>query len=117
MNPVQQVTDDTLQKRNLVLPDGTTMSFTMYYIPMQYGWFITSLTYGTFTLSGLRICNSPNMLHQFRNRIPFGLACFTQNNREPTQQEDFNSGASTLYILSAAEVNQYAEILSGQASA
>lgn len=108
---IQQVTNNPNQKQTLVLQDGTSLTMTIQFVPMQYGWFITELTYQSFTLRGLRITNSPNMLHQFRNQIPFGLACFSAANREPSQQDDFSSGASTLYLLSAAEVVQYTEFL------
>lgn len=113
MYEIQQITSDPYQKQTLVLPDGTTMQLTIYFVPMQYGWFITSLVYGTFAIQSLRITNNPNMLRQFKNKIPFGLACFSKNDREPSLQEDFSSGASVLYILSAAEVAQYEEFLSG----
>lgn len=113
MYRIQQITSDALQKQTLVLPDGTTLELTIYFVQMQYGWFITNLAYGNFVLNNLRITNSPNMLHQFRNKIPFGLACFSTNDREPSQQEDFSSNASILYILSADEVAQYGDYLSG----
>lgn len=108
---IQQLTGDPLQQQTLILPDGTSLSLTIYFVPLQIGWFITNLTYQNFVLNGVRITNSPNMLIQFQNQIPFGLACFSASNREPTQQEDFASGASTLYILTAAEVKQYQELL------
>lgn len=111
---IQQITSDALQKQTLILEDGTSLSLTIYFVPMQYGWFITNLTYQSFVLQGLRITNSPNMLYQFQNQIPFGLACFSQSNREPSQQQDFLSGASQLFILSQAEVIQYRELLSGE---
>jgi hypothetical protein len=36
---------------------------------------------------------------------------YSTGNREPSQQQDFSTGASQLYILSAAEVAQYAGLL------
>ena len=78
---IQQITNDPRQKQRLVLEDGTYLDIELYFVPMQYGWFVTSLTYGDFELTGLRITNSPNMLHQFKNKIPFGLACFSKNDR------------------------------------
>jgi hypothetical protein len=113
VNIIQQITSDPLQQQTLILPDGSSLNMLVYFVPMQFGWFITNLTYGTFILNGLRITNSPNMLNQFKNQIPFGLACFSTNNREPSQQQDFSSGASTLYLLTQAEVAQYSEFLSG----
>ena len=93
---IQQITDDPLQQMTLVLQDGSSFTMTLYYISQQEVWFITNLTYNSFTLNGLRITTSPNMLNQFRNQIPFGLACYTVNNREPTQLEDFASANSTI---------------------
>lgn len=114
MFKIEQITDDTFQKQVLILEDGTQLTLFIYFRPQQFGWFISELSYQTFTLKGLRVTNSPNFLHQFRNQIPFGMACFSTDNREPTQQEDFSSGQSVLYILSADEVAEYTRFLSGQ---
>lgn len=114
MFQVQNLTNDSRQKQTLVLPDGSQIGLSLYFVPMQLGWFIPTLTYKTFVLNGLRITNSPNMLYQFRNKVPFGLACISAQNREPTLQDDFLSGASKLYVLNAAEVEYYTEYLSGQ---
>lgn len=111
---IEGVTEDPKQQRTLTLSDGTTLFLAMEFVEMQYGWFITELTYGDFTLHGMRVTSNPNMLHQFRNQLPFGLACFTRGDREPTFIKDFSSQASKLYILSAAEVVAYTEFLSGQ---
>ncbi len=109
---IQQVTIDPLQKQTLVLGDGTTISLELYFRPQQLGWFINELVYRNFVLRGVRVTNSPNMLNQWRNLLPFGLACFSAVNREPSLLEDFSSGASKLYILTEAEVEEYAEFLS-----
>lgn len=109
---IQEVTSDARQLQTLVLDDGTSLTLSLYYIPMQLGWFITDLVYQDFEIQSLRITVSPNMLYQFKNQLPFGLGCFTNQGREPTQQEDFSSGNFQLYILSQAEVEQYSEFLS-----
>ena len=108
---IQQVSNDPLQAQTLILPDGTSLLMTTYFRPLQLGWFITNLTYGTFVLNGYRIVTSPNMLYQFQNQLPFGLACFSTQNREPSQQDDFISGACQLFLLSSDEVAEYAELL------
>lgn len=112
MFQIQNITDDARQKQTLVLPDGSFIRLSMYFSPMQVGWFISEIEYETFVLNGLRICNSPNLLYQFRNQIPFGLACFSDEDREPGLINDFASGASKLYILTQEEVEQYTEFLS-----
>jgi len=115
MFKIQNITTAAKQKQVLILPDGTSISFSIEYIPLQIGWFIREISYNDFVLNGVRISNSPNLLYQYRNQIPFGLACFsTIAEREPTLQEDFFSDASKLYILTEAEVADYARYLSGQ---
>lgn len=109
---VQNITSDPLQSQSITLADGSVVSIEIYFRPMQYGWFINSLTYGDFTLNGLRITNSPDMLYQFKNILPFGLACISRSDREPSLQEDFSSGASNLYILTAEDVEAYSEFIS-----
>ncbi len=111
MNLIQRVTANPLQTQTLILDDGSAVVLTIYFRPMQLGWFINQITRGSFVLNGMRIVNSPNMLNQFRNKIPFGLACFSAGNREPQLQKDFSSGASKLYILTTAEVDEYAGYL------
>ncbi len=111
---IQQITSEPRQTQELILADGSLVSLSIYFIPMQYGWFITNLTFNDFVLNGVRITNSPNILFQFHNQIPFGLACFSKANREPSFQDDFSSGNSQLYILSQAEVDAYVEFLSGK---
>ena len=113
MNQILQISDDPVQRKKIILPDGSSMSLLLKFVPMQYGWFIDELVYGSFTIQGIRVCNSFNILHQFKNKIPFGIACITTG-REPTHREDFSSGTSKLYIISSSEVKQYAGFLSGQ---
>jgi hypothetical protein len=114
MFQIQNITTAPRQKQTLVLPDGNQILISMYFCPLQQGWFIPSISYRDFALTNLRIVNSPNMLYQYRNLIPFGLACFSTAQREPSLQEDFAVGNSKLYILTEAEVEEYVEILSGQ---
>lgn len=111
---ITQVTNAPLQNMNLILPNSTVVSVTLYFVPQQYGWFFTNITYNSFVLNGMRVVNSPNMLLQFQNQIPFGLACYSTNNREPSLQEDFLSGASNLYLLDQTDMQEvYSFLQSG----
>lgn len=111
---IRQITNDPLQQQSIVYPaDGSLITIQMYYRPLQLGWFFNSIAWNNFLLEGIRIVNSPDILYQWRNQVPFGFACFTAGNREPTQQEDFASGASKLYLLTEEEVTQYREFLEG----
>lgn len=114
MLKITSLTNDPYQKQTLFLPNGEPVVLYLYFRPMQYGWFIQRLEYGDFVLNGVRITNSPNILFQFMNKLPFGLACYSKDNREPTQQDDFTSGASVLYILTEEECQGYLEFVRGQ---
>lgn len=113
MNYLNTITADPYQQQIIVLPDGKTFTMTLYYVPMQYSWFITNLTYGDFVLNSIRVCINGNMLYQWKNLLPFGLACFSDAKREPSQLEDFSSGACALYLLSEAEVEAYTDYIEG----
>lgn len=115
MNLLSNITSDPYQQLTVVLADGSTFVMTLYYVPMQNCWFITNLTYGTFVINSLRITTNPNMLYQWQNIIPFGLACFSPSEREPTEQQDFVSKASSLYVLTKAECEAYAAYIRGGA--
>jgi hypothetical protein len=104
---------DACQTQTLILPDGSSIGLTLYYSANQYSWFIQNLTYGNFQAQNLRMVTSPNILQQFMNQIPFGLACFTTDGLDSTQQQDLFSGYATLYILSSDEVEEVLEILNG----
>lgn len=113
MYRVEKITTNPLQKHTVILPDGLPLTFELYFRPMQYGWFFNDITYQDFTLKGLRVTNNPNMLYQFQNLIPFGIGCFSNDNREPSFLQDFDSGASRLYILDESEVLEYTRIVQG----
>lgn len=114
MYAVTQITSDPLQQQALILPDGSSIQIEMYFRQQQQGWFFNSLVYSAgFTINGLRICNSPNLLYQFQNQIPFGLACISVAQREPSLLQDFSSGNSQIFILTPEEVQEYADFLSG----
>jgi hypothetical protein len=111
---IQKVTDAPNQKQTLVLDNGVSFSLALYYRPLQQGWYINELIYGdSFTLQGIRVTNQPNMLFQFKNKIPFGLCCITDGGREPSQQQDFSSGIAKLYVLDADEVAEYTRYVQG----
>lgn len=112
MYQIQNLTADANQTQNLVLPDGTIVQFSMTYAPQQYCWF-ANIVYGTFILNGLMLSNNPNLLFQWKNILPFGLGCFSTQDREPTQQQDFFANEAQLYVLTIAEVAEYQTYLEG----
>ena len=87
----------------------------LVYSAQQQGWFI-NFQYESFSINGLRIVTSGNFLHQFRNILPFGMACVTEGNEEPMLKDDFSSKRAILYLLTSSEVKAFYEVVSGKTS-
>jgi hypothetical protein len=110
MNRIR-VTSAASQKQRLFTPDGSAIGLTLVYKPMQYGWFITELTYKDKpVLQGARVVVSPNLLFQLKNLLPFGLAVGSKDGRDPLLQDDFAQGHSQLLLLNAEEVAAVEEL-------
>src|SRR5574343_1012211 len=107
----KQITNAPYQIQTFVLPDNSQLYVEMRFVPLQYGWFFQKLVYKDFEIEQMRICTSPNMLFQYRNLLPFGLACITTDSGEPKLQDDFLSKYAQLYILTAEEVDAYSAFL------
>lgn len=105
MNLISGLTDDPAQNVTITLPDGSTAILSLDYSPQQAGWFF-GVQYPTngFNVTGQRLCTFPNVLQQFQNAIPFGMACSTSGDVEPTGQETFVDGTTDLYLLNSNDV-------------
>jgi hypothetical protein len=113
---IKGITSDPKQIQDLILPNGKTATLRLEYKPMQLGWFM-SLTYGDFSVTNIRVVSGLNFLRQFKNLIPFGMACFNNDGHDPLLIQDFLSGRSELFIIDASEVVKVEDYLGGKVSA
>ena len=107
MQQVTGISEAPAQIITLTLEDGSAITVTLEYRPQQLGWFFSVLWNGSdpaTQINGLRMTVFPNVLRQWRNLLPFGLACITQDNREPMAADAFSSGYATMLLLDAADV-------------
>lgn len=104
MTTVQGLNDSGNQVVSIPLADGTRVSLTLYFRPQQSAWFF-DVVYNAFTCLGRRMVCSPNLLRQFRNIVPFGLAVFTVGNVEPNTQTAFVDGTASLVLLDSTDVS------------
>lgn len=115
---INGITAQPNQTFTIPLPDGTSLAITMTYMDSNLGWYCSlNWNNGQWISNGRRIVTHPNMLRQYKNILKFGIACLTTNNREPTQIQDFASGASGLFLLSATEVQGVENLIQGLKSA
>lgn len=118
MFKMQRINDYPLQRKTFNLPDGDLIDVTLYFMPMQKMWVFREITFNDITIRNVKIVTGLNILRQFKNIIPFGIACESTEGRDPQFSRDFLEGKNTLYILSAAETQQVEDFLSaGQVTA
>lgn len=110
---IQNISDYPTQSKTLNLPDGSLINITISFVPMQKSWVFRKIEYGDFVVHNVKIVKSPNILRQFKNIIPFGIACDSLENRDPYFVQDFSSRAFSLYLLSREEVQAFEDVLSG----
>jgi len=103
MKTIDGITDQPNQVMSVTLADGSRMKLSMFYVVQQRGWF-ADLTWQDFTLNGFRLVSSPNLLRQWQEIIPFGLAITTTEQGDPQNVTDFADGRSTLVLLDEADV-------------
>ena len=104
MKLIDSLTSDANQVIRVALDDGSKIDLSLSYLQNQSGWFY-SIKYGSIlTINNKRLVNSPNMLRQFKNFLPFGLACLVTDGFEPVYIDDFTKGRALVYVLNATDV-------------
>ena len=105
MQIITSLTNYPNQMHRLVLENNETADFHLYYSARMQSWYF-DITYKNWTINGVKIVLSPNILRQFRKVIPFGLSFMTNSYVEPFEVECFTSGRVEMGILNAEEVKQ-----------
>lgn len=102
-NQLNNLTNFANQTTTLQLPDGTTANLTLIFNATAERW-VVNLVYGDLTINGLGLCCSPNSLRQWKNILPFGLACTTNDQTDPFTIDDFSEERVRLFLLDEDEV-------------
>lgn len=100
---INKITADPQQQINLTGVPGLSIAMTLRFMPRIQKW-IAGFVAGTESIQGIAVTTSPNILRQFRNTIPFGIACLTASGLDPFALNDFFDQNSNLYLLDAADV-------------
>lgn len=110
MNIVDGITAQPAQVTQLTLADGSVATIRLVFRPQQNGWFYDASWPGSnafpvpFQCDGRRLVTSANLLRQFMDVIPFGLACFTVGGGDPMTLACFADGSATLVLLNATDI-------------
>lgn len=94
------------------LEDGSIINLELKYFPAIQRWII-NVTHETFTVNGINLCSSFNILRQWKNVIPFGIACLTIDTADPIFIDDFISGRASIFILNEEEIQLFEDYVYG----
>lgn len=100
---LNNLTNDASQQLLLTGIPGVQATMTLQFKPRIAAW-IMGIEYKIFSVQGLRVVASPNMLRKWKNILPFGMACVRSDGLDPYQQGDFLNGIASLYLLDTSDV-------------
>lgn len=103
-NLLDNITGFANQDLVVQLPNGETFNLHLVYEATTERW-IFDLAYQDFSVNGVGLCCFPNIIRQWKNILPFGLACVTDDQTDPFTVDDFTIGRARMYVLTAEEVS------------
>jgi hypothetical protein len=109
------LTNDPKQQYTVVTEDNIEFQFYLEYIDNQRQW-IYSIGYGSnFILNQneFTLVFAVNLIRQYINILPFGIACSTPDGSDPLYLNDFINGRVNIGILSQADVQSVERNLYG----
>lgn len=109
---ITNLTNFADQLVSLQLDDGSPMSVELIYQGATERWQI-NVSYPTlnFLANGLSLCCYPNVLRQWGNILPFGIACVTSDQTDPFDINDFSSGRVQLYLLNQSDISEITSVV------
>lgn len=104
MNLLTGFSDSPNQSTVITLDDGSSATIVLYFRAQQKGWFY-DLIYGEFSLLGQRLVCGENIIRQFRDQVPFGLAVLSESRRDPSKITSLSSRETVIILLNSEDVN------------
>jgi hypothetical protein len=107
---IDGISDEPFQLHKLAIEGSADLAeMTLIWRETQNFWFM-NLTWGSFSVQGIRVCHLPNILTQFANILPFGIAIYSTNGQDPFLLQSFSNGTTALILLNSTEVAEYEAI-------
>lgn len=105
MKLLNKISSAPRQQFKIIGDNGERIDFLIWYSPTQSMWMF-NIAWQDFTLNGAVLTLSPNILRGYRNNIPFGIACVSDDGIDPAYIDDFETGRVQLFLLTQTEVQQ-----------
>lgn len=103
MQQIDNLSDDADQLLTMTLTDVSDVQLEFIYLPAIQRWSM-NLSHPNLTLHGFNLGVGPNVLRQWRELIPFGMAILSTDGLDPVDISDFANGRITVNILTPDEV-------------
>lgn len=100
---INNITSDPSQQFTLTGIPGLQISMLLIYRPRVQQWY-ADISCGNFTVQGLAVVASPNILRKWSNIIQFGLAIVDTNGVDPYAVTDFANQVQNMYLLDSDDV-------------
>lgn len=113
MQRITTIDGDAFQEVSYILDSGVKATLTLRFLPTQRRWLLDVSDENGFTVKGLYVCCSPNILDKWHNVIKYGISVNTDDMVDPYRQEDFQSGYAFLCMLDEEEKNSVTRFLDG----
>lgn len=102
MNSIDNLVKSSNQQTTVLLPGGETADVGMLFHEATERW-VMNISYGDRLILGVGVAFHANLLRQWKNTLPFGIACITQDQTDPFRVDDFSSGRAVLYLLTSSD--------------
>lgn len=111
MLKITEINNDPKQTLLLVIDGYAKAKLTLEFKPNQYSWFY-NLEWQNFATFNEQVSNSPNILRQYRNILPFGIWIETDGGQDPMSIDAFTT-TTGLYLLNKTEIEEVETIYYG----
>ncbi len=105
MIEITEITDDYKQSFFLESENKERFKLELFYTIAQESWYF-NFTYKDITINSQKLITDFDILKQYKNIIPFSLACINENAIDPAFLDSFIDGTTQLFILSRDEVDE-----------
>jgi len=108
MKIIDRITDSALQTMILTGNANQKINVTLRFMPSQQGWFM-DIRYNDFSVYGIHVVASVNLLQNYSNIIPFGFVCTTEQPIDPYRINAFKTQNAKLYLMNELDVKAFKE--------
>ena len=103
MNLIKSITDNANQIFSVSISGYSNAQITLNYKSNQNAWFM-SIVWGSFEINNMLISVGYNILRQFKNQIPFGIAINSTTGTDPLFVDSWLLGYNNFYVLDSTDV-------------